>query len=158
MSSRFTCKLQLAKHDPDETIDKGEVGFQEFRSEFNAVDWEFEADRLQFLGKTWPTIGVTNHNDGAVLWTSAYRPLPPDFLDKEEFRQNMEIWFIVRLDNPPSPPEISRFDSGTSFRDCHFETYKPGEIEDLFELFLNENYDALYEKLYSMQVIQVADE
>jgi hypothetical protein len=155
MPPLFTCKLQLAKHGLDETIDKGEVDFQQFRAQFNAVDWEFEADRLQFLQKTWPAIGVTNNESGAVLWTSAYRPLPPEFLDEDKFRQNMAIWFIVRLDYPPNPPEITRLDSGEELFECYFTTVNPGEIEDLFSLFFESDYDSLYESLFSMGVAQV---
>ena len=156
--AKFTCKIQLAKHDFDETIDKGEVDFQQFKSEFNAIDWDFEADRLQFLDKTWPTIGVTNSENGAVLWTSAYRPLPPDFLDRDEFRHNMGIWFTARLNDPPNPPEITNFKTGRELADCHFETYIEGEIEDLFKLFFEDDYEALYESLYSMDMCEFDDD
>jgi len=155
MPPLFTCKLQLAKHALDETIDKGEVDLRQFLAEFNAIDWEFEADRLQFLGGTWPSIGVTNNDNAAVLWTSAYRPLPPDFLDQDKFRRNMSIWFIVRLDQPPNPPEITRLDSGEYLSECYFETHNPGEIEDLFGLFFKSDYDSLYELLFSMRVARV---
>lgn len=154
---KFTCKLQLAKHEIDEMIDKGEVDFQQFQYEFNAIDWDFEADRLQFLDRTWPTIGVTNHENGTVLWTSAYRPLPPEFLDEDEFRHNMPVWFTVKLDNPPNPPEITSFNTGKQLADCYFQTYVPEEIEDLFEHFFNKDYEMLYESLYSMNVLQADD-
>lgn len=153
MSSKFTCKVQLAKHDLDEVIDKGEVDFRQFLTEFKAVDWVFEADRLQFLNKTEPAIGVTNHLSGAVLRTSPYRPLPPDFLDEDEFRHFMAVWFLVRLDNPPNPPEITRFDTGESLSDCNFETCDMDEVADLFELFFNDDYGSLYESLYSMELV-----
>jgi len=155
--AKFTCKIQLAKHDPDEDIDKGEVDFQQFCVGFDSVDWEFEADRLQFLGRTWPAIGVTNHANGAVLWTSAYRPLPPDFLDEDEFRANMAIWFTIRLDNPPNPPEITSFVTGKELADSYFETCNDGEIVELFELFFKDDYEALYESLYSMDIVNVSD-
>ena len=154
---KFTCKIQLAKHEVDETIDKGEVDFRQFRSEFRAIDWEFEADRLRFLDRTWPAIGVTNNTNDAVLWVSAYRPLPPEFLDQDKFRQNMAIWFIVRLDNPPDPPEIVNLESGMNLADCYFETHDDHEVESLFELFLEDDYDSLYESLYSLRVAAVED-
>lgn len=154
---KFTCKVQLAKHEVDEIIDKGDVDFQQFWVEFKAIDWEFEADRLQFLGKTWPAIGVTNNVIGAVLWVSAYRPLPPDFLDEDEFRHNMPIWFIVRLDNPPNPPEITSLEAGKSLADCYFETYEESEIEGLFQRFFKDEYESLYESLYSLGVVIVDD-
>ena len=73
-TGKFTAKLQLAKHAEDEFIDLGEVDCQGFLKEFDRVDWEFEADRYQFLQKTWPAIGVTNNDNGATLWASPYRP------------------------------------------------------------------------------------
>lgn len=92
MADTFLCKLQLAKHDLDEVVELGTVDYERFLQEFRGIDWEFEADRLQFLQKTWPAIGVTNSVNDAVLWSSAYRPLPPDFLAEDSFRQNMEVW------------------------------------------------------------------
>ena len=144
MTETFTCKVQLAKHRLDEVTDLGGVDYRGFVNEFRRVDWEFEADRLQFLKQTSPAIGVTNHDSGTVLWTSPYRPLPPDFLEEDEFRHNMAIWFIVRLDNPPDPPKITEFESGKLLADCYFESYKMGEIEDLFELFFADDYESLY--------------
>ena len=157
MTSKFTCKVQLAKHDMDEVIDIGEVDFSQFLREINGVDWEFESDRLQFLNKTSPAIGVTNCENGAVLWTSPYRPLPPAFLDKDEFRRNMGIWFVIKLDSPPSPPEIINLESRRSLSECYFETYDQGEVESLFELFFEDHYESLYESLYSLRVCSVDD-
>lgn len=156
-STKFTCKLQLAKHDLDEVIEFGSVDFQSFLNELNKVDWEFEADRLQFLNKTSPAIGITNHDNNAVLWLSPYRPLPPDFLDEDEFRHNMAIWFLVKLDNPPNPPEITDFESSRLLEECYFESYDMAGIEDLFGLFLADDYQSLYESLYSMQVARFVD-
>ena len=155
--AKFVGKLQLAKHDMDDFVDLGEMDLRKFIAEFSAVDWEFEADRLQFLDRTWPSIGVINSENGAVLWTAAYRPLPPDFLDEDEFRSNMAIWFTVKLDNPPNPPEITDLKTGRMLANCHFETYEDGLIDELFEFFFEDDYDALYEQLYSMDIVADSD-
>ena len=158
MTSKFTCKVQLAKHDLDEVIDIGEVDYRQFLREINAVDWEFESDRLQFLNKTSPAIGVTNSENGAVLWMSPYRPLPPAFLGEEEFRHNMAIWFVIKLDSPPSPPEIIELESRRNLSECFFcETCDQGEIESLFEHFFEDHYESLYQSLYSLSVCNVDD-
>jgi hypothetical protein len=156
-ASRFTCKIQLAKHEIDQTIDLGAVNFAGFRKAFRDIDWEFEADRLQFLDRTWPSIGVSNEDDGTLLWTSAYRPLPPEFLDRDEFRRNMAVSFVVRLENPPNPPETYDLTSGVNLADCYFETCEDHLIERLFELFFDYDFESLYPLLYSMQVIHLND-
>jgi hypothetical protein len=146
--------LQLAKHQPDEYLDIGALSFPEFIKKFRSVDWEFEADRLRFLKATSPAIGVTNHNNSAVLWTSPYRPPPPDFLDEAEFRHNMAIWYIVRLDNPPDPPKVTQLQSGRPLADCCFETYEEHLVEELFEHFFADDYASIYGKLYSMDIAE----
>jgi hypothetical protein len=142
----------------DEVIEIGEVDLAGFLAEFHRVDWEFEADRLQFLQKTMPAIGVTNHANGAILWTSPYRPLPPDFLDEDEFRRNMAIWYVVRLDNPPDPPAVTELKTGKQLSDCYFETYEDYEIERLFEWFFADDYKSIYASLYSMRVAEIVFE
>jgi hypothetical protein len=65
--------LQVAKHELDEVIELGEVDLPGFLAKFRETDWEFEADRLQFLQKTSP-----NNSPAAVpevpTWTSALDP------------------------------------------------------------------------------------
>lgn len=157
MASLFSCNFQLAKNRLDEVTEKGELDFQQFKEVLASIDWEFESDRLQFLNKTWPSIAVTNCASEARLWMTAYRPLPPDFLDTDEFRSNMAVWFIVRLDNPPDQPNIVDLSSRKALSECYFETWNLGEIEELFRDFFRNDYDSLYESLYSMKVAEVDD-
>lgn len=67
----------------------------------------------------------------------------------------MEIWYIVRLDDPPSPPGVVSFDNGKRLSDSYFETYLPGEIEELYQFIFKDGYEALFEALYSMRVAQM---
>jgi hypothetical protein len=150
--------LQLAKHELDEVIDLGEVDLPGFLAKFRETDWEFEADRLQFLQTTSPAIGVTNHENGAILWTSPYRPLPTDFLDEDNFRHNMAVWYVVRLDNPPSPPEITELKTGKPLADCYFESYEEHRVEELFEFFFADDYESIYTTLYSMQIAEIVSD
>jgi hypothetical protein len=154
LADNFTCYLQLAKHDLNEIVNLGQVTYEQFLKKFRQIDWEFEADRLQFLRRTWPAISVTNEENGAILWSSAYRPLPPDCLDEDSFRHSMAIWHTAKLDNPPNPPDVTRFDSRGPLVDCYFETFEPGVIEDLFRLFFRNDYEGLYKRLFSLDVFE----
>jgi hypothetical protein len=148
--------LQLAKHDLNEVVELGQVSYEQFLKEFRQIDWEFESDRLNFLQRTWPAIGVTNEENGAVLWTSAYRPLPPDFLDKDDFRHNMAVWHTMKLDDPPNPPDVTSIGSSGPLAECYFETFEPGVVEDLFRLFFDGDFESLYKQLFSLEVFEPA--
>lgn len=155
LNAKFLCKIQLAKDQPHEFTEKGEVSYEQFLVILASVDWEFESDRFQFLKRTWPTIAVTNQVTGATLRMSAYRPLPPDFLNKDEFRRNMAIWFVTKLDCPPYEPEIVESLGRKKYSDCYFETYDMSQIENLFERFFDDDYETVYESLGSMRVVDV---
>lgn len=150
MASPFYCRIQLAKNKLSEVIEVGEVDYEQFLAALASVDWEFESDRLQFLKGTWPSIWVSNCLTGATLWMSSYRPLPPDFVDEQEFRRHMAVWFVVRLDNAPDGPELIDLFSKKNLTEAYFETYEMEEIEILFDKFFNEDYIAVFGLLNSM--------
>ena len=151
MTERFTCQIQFARHDPGFAEDLGSIDASEFRETFRGVDWSIEADRLAFVGKAWPGICVTNTESGMKLWMAAYRALPPDFLDKDEFSEMMAIWYVMKVENAIAVPNVANILDGCDLASAHFETWEIEAVEELFDLFFCEDLENLYSRLFKME-------
>jgi|GEM_PF-4569404 len=131
MKSKFTCRVQLPKHDESEAEDVGETDQEAFLHRFRTTDWELESQRHKWVDKAWPGIEVTNNINGAKLWTSTYLATWDWMPDVHQ------LWFVVGSEHIPRPPKIS------SMREGYMQTPYPEDIEYLFQRFFAEDFLSL---------------
>ena len=140
MEYKFTCKIQLPKHEELEVEDAGKIDQETFLHRFRTTDWELESKRSNWVDKAWPGIEVTNNINGARLWVSTY-------LATWDWLPNVhQLWFVVGSENIPCPPKI------TSMREGTMQTPYPEDIEHLFQFFFDEDFLSLigeFARLYA---------
>ena len=131
MKHKFTCRVQLPKHDELEVEDAGKIDQETFLQRFRTTDWELESKRSNWVDKAWPGIEVTNNVIVTRLWVSTY-------LATWDWLPNVQqLWFVVGSENIPCPPKIA------SMRGGSIQTPYPEDIEYLFQLFFDEDFLSL---------------
>jgi len=157
VKERFILEVALATSDFDNFVAKGPVNFSGFVREFRSFDWSGEVIREYWNRKSTPGIGVTNLDNGSTFWTSAWDWL--SLLNPADGPAHTPaLSFIVGLNNGPKPPDIYCRKEDRNSTDCMFCAESPQVVEDLFFLYFRERYDELYQKLYTLSVINSVDE
>jgi len=146
-------KVVFADTELDDIIIKGPIDFDGFIKEFREFDWSREIIREYWNRKSSPGIGVTNQDDGSTFWTSAWDWL--SLLNPAGGPAHTPaLSFVVGLNHGPKPPDIYCRKEDRNLVNCEFGAESPQVVESLFSLYFHERYNELYQKLFSLSVVE----
>ena len=144
----FSCVRQRPTHAPDDFEDMGNVDVSSFLPVLRGVDWTREARQTEWARRASPSIAVTNEGDGCVLWISGWLPAPIVESDAPveplSTVDRREPWYTVGIRNAPALPGITRLTNRHDQGEASFVTFSISGVEEYFEWFFEQNYQALY--------------
>jgi len=152
MKNKFHLNVALASSKVGDLVAKGPIDFDGFVREFRTWDWASEVNREYWSRKSTPLMSVTHQENGSTLWASAW-----DWLvllnPAGGPKHTPALSFIVGLDNGPKPPDIYCRKENRKLENCEFSADSPQTVEDLFWLYFQESYNALYKELFSLYAL-----
>ncbi len=135
---KFNLEIELAKHQIGESIDAGEINFDQLRNRLDTYDWESQVRESNVLLRTAPTFSVNNNVKNQTLWITAQGdPLDVQFT----------IGTVLPLNNHSEERWVKIY---------ALDDYE--RAKDYFELFFDEKIIELEVELFDLEFLMEMEE
>lgn len=156
MTVHFTLETITPLDEIGSPLDRGEVTAEDVLIALRSFDWAEDALRTVWAKKSTPGLAVTNHHNGSKLWVQGVNWLAehwPGLTAPDDFG----LVFIIGIFDAPKSPAIYSLKKQKELHECEFKSYDLGEVERIFALYLAEDYDAFFQKLFQLEVTNIVE-